>query len=59
MRWENEERSDNAEDRRGMSASRGVLGGGIGTVIIVLVALYFDVARRRYCRACPRAGHRP
>ncbi len=43
MRWENEKRSDNVEDRRGMSASRGLVGGGIGTIVIVLVALFFGV----------------
>ncbi|HOI96856.1 MAG TPA: neutral zinc metallopeptidase [Syntrophobacter fumaroxidans] len=43
MRWEDEERSENVEDRRGIPASRGFVGGGIGTVIIVLVALYFGI----------------
>ena len=43
MRWQDEERSDNVEDRRGMPVSRGMMGGGIGTVILVLVALYFGI----------------
>ncbi|HET6490177.1 MAG TPA: neutral zinc metallopeptidase [Syntrophales bacterium] len=43
MRWEDEERSGNVEDRRGMPVSRGIVGGGIGTVILVLVALYFGI----------------
>ena len=43
MRWENGRRSDNVEDRRGMRVSRGKMGGGIGTLILVLVALYFGV----------------
>ncbi len=43
MRWEDGRRSDNVEDRRGMGVSRGMLGGGIGTVIIVLIALFFGV----------------
>jgi uncharacterized protein len=43
MRWEDEQRSDNVEDRRGMPVSRGMVGGGIGTVILVLVALYFGI----------------
>ena len=43
MRWEDEEKSGNVEDRRGMPVSRGVVGGGIGTVILVLVALYFGI----------------
>ena len=43
MRWEDDRRSDNVEDRRGMSVSRGVIGGGIGTVVLVLLALYFGI----------------
>ena len=43
MRWEQGRRSENVEDRRGMRVSRGVAGGGIGTIILVLVALYFGV----------------
>jgi predicted metalloprotease len=35
--------SDNVEDRRGSSGTRRVVGGGIGTVILVLVAMYFGV----------------
>jgi len=43
MRWKDRERSTNVEDRRGMPAKRGIIGGGIGTVILVLVGLYFGV----------------
>lgn len=43
MRWEDKEESENVEDRRGMPVSRKVMGGGIGTVILVLVALYFGI----------------
>jgi uncharacterized protein len=43
MRWEDEQRSDNVEDRRGTLVSRGMVGGGIGTVVLVLVALYFGI----------------
>jgi len=43
MRWEDEKESENVEDRRGMPVSRKMLGGGIGTVILVLVALYFGI----------------
>ena len=37
MRWQNERRSDNVEDRRGISAGQVAIGGGIGTILIVLV----------------------
>jgi predicted metalloprotease len=43
MRWKDGRRSENVEDRRGVRVSRGVVGGGIGTIILVLVALYFGV----------------
>jgi predicted metalloprotease len=43
MRWERGRRSDNVEDRRGIRVSRGVAGGGIGALLLVLVALYFGV----------------
>ncbi len=44
MRWKTGRRSQNVEDRRGMRVSRrGLAGGGIGTVVIVLVALYLGV----------------
>ena len=43
MRWEGGRKSDNVEDRRGVRMSRGVAGGGIGALLLVLVALYFGV----------------
>ena len=36
MRWEDERRSENVEDRRGMRPGRAV-GGGIGTIVVVLI----------------------
>jgi uncharacterized protein len=43
MRWESGRRSENVEDRRGFHVSRRAAGGGIGTIVLVLVALYFGV----------------
>jgi len=43
MRWRGGRRSSNIEDRRGASAGKGILGGGIGTIVIILVAMYFGV----------------
>ena len=43
MRWKDREGSKNVEDRRGMPAKRGIIGGGIGTVLLVLVGLYFGI----------------
>lgn len=44
MRWESGRRSDNIEDRRGTRlGGKGLLGGGIGTVVIALIALFMGV----------------
>lgn len=44
MRWEGDRESDNVEDRRGLSlGGRGFALGGIGTVVVTLIALYFGV----------------
>ena len=43
MRWRGGRRSSNIEDRRGARAPRGVLGGGIGTIVLILAALYFGI----------------
>jgi len=40
MRWQGRRQSSNVEDRRGISAKKGMVGGGLGTIIIVL-AIYF------------------
>lgn len=46
MRWEGGRRSDNVEDRRGMPVGRGVAGGGIGVVVIALIAMFFGIDPR-------------
>ncbi|MCG8425740.1 MAG: neutral zinc metallopeptidase [Chromatiales bacterium] len=43
MRWKTGRRSRNVEDRRGTRVTRGVKGGGIGTIVLVLAALYFGI----------------
>ncbi|HVQ74514.1 MAG TPA: neutral zinc metallopeptidase [Candidatus Binatia bacterium] len=43
MRWTGGRRSGNVEDRRGIPMSRGVAGGGIGLIVVVLLALFFGV----------------
>ena len=41
MRLDQEDESRNIEDRRGRRVSRGIAGGGIGTLVIILLALFF------------------
>ncbi len=44
MRWEQGRRSDNIEDRRGLRiGGRGLAGGGIGAIVLALVAMYFGI----------------
>lgn len=46
MRWRGERESDNVEDRRGESFSRGAkVGGlsGLGLVAVVLISMFFGV----------------
>jgi predicted metalloprotease len=43
MRWESGRKSENVEDRRGFRVSPRIAGGGIGTLLLVLAALYFGI----------------
>jgi predicted metalloprotease len=43
MRWRGGRRSRNVEDRRGLRLSRGVKGGGLGIVVVAIVAMFFGI----------------
>jgi predicted metalloprotease len=43
MRWRGERESTNIEDRRGMSVGRVAVSGGLGTLVIMILALLFGV----------------
>lgn len=43
MRWTTGRRSNNIEDRRGIRVSRKTAGGGIGIIVVALIAIYFGV----------------
>ena len=47
MRWQNGRRSDNVEDRRGMTPGRMVGGGGVGVIVIALIAMFLGVDPRQ------------
>lgn len=51
MRWENQEESENVEDRRNRGPTLAV--GGIGGLIVVLLALYLGVDPRQFLNAPP------
>jgi predicted metalloprotease len=43
MRWRTGRRSDNIEDRRSIRIPRKAAGGGIGIIVVALIAMYFGV----------------
>ncbi len=59
MKWQSGRRSQNVEDRRGARVSRGVVGGGIGAVVIALVAMLFGVDPGAILPNDPYAGGAP
>ena len=56
MRWESGRRSDNVEDRRGRRVTRGLAGGGVGALILVVVAMLFGVDPRLLLQGVPAGG---
>ena len=46
MRWESGRRSDNVEDRRGLSLGRGAIGGGAGALVIAVIAMLLGIDPR-------------
>jgi len=43
MLWKGGRESTNVEDRSGMRLGRGIVGGGIGSIILVLIGLFFGI----------------
>jgi len=56
MRWGSGRRSDNVEDRRSLRVTRGVAGGGLGTLVLVLIGLYFGVDPSTILNTIPTGG---
>ena len=59
MRWERGRRSDNIEDRRGMRMSPRVAGGGLGAIVLVLVAMFLGVDPRMLTQMMPTEQNVP
>jgi predicted metalloprotease len=53
MRWRGERQSTNIEDRRGVSAGRVAVGGGLGTLVILVLALIFGINPQRLFEQMP------
>ena len=58
MRWRTGRRSSNVEDRRGMGVPLTV-GGGLGTVVLLLLALFFGVDPSIVLQQDPTATYPP
>ncbi|MBX6742008.1 MAG: neutral zinc metallopeptidase [Acetobacteraceae bacterium] len=59
MRLEGERESRNVEDRRGMGVPIGIAGGGIGTVVLVVLALLLGVDPRVILSGGPEETQQP
>ncbi len=55
MRWRGERQSTNIEDRRGFSAGRVVGGGGLGALLLMVLALVFGVDPRQFMEQAPES----
>jgi len=53
MRWRGERQSSNVEDRRGFSGGKVAVGGGLGTVLIIIIALIFGADPRQLLEQVP------
>jgi len=55
MQWSGQRESGNVEDRRGMSGSRIALGGGLGTLVIFIIALLLGVNPQQLLEQVPNS----
>ena len=56
MRWRGERQSSNIEDRRGMSRGGMAVGGGLGGVVLIVLALLFGADPRQLLEQVPSTG---
>ncbi len=56
MRWRGERQSTNIEDRRGMSRGGMAVGGGLGGIVLIVLALLFGADPRQFLEQVPDAG---
>ena len=53
MLWRGQRQSDNIEDRRGLSGGGIAIGGGLGSVVLIILALIFGADPRRLLQQLP------
>ena len=56
MRWRGERQSENVEDRRGMGRGGMAIGGGLGGIVLVVLALLFGADPRQLLEQLPNQG---
>lgn len=60
MRWRGERESSNIEDRRGLGGGgRVAIGGGLGTLVIVVIALLFGINPQQLFQVLPQDQSQP
>ncbi len=59
MRWRGERQSSNIEDRRGMSRGGMAVGGGLGGIVLIVLALLFGADPRQFLEQVPTSGPGP
>jgi len=59
MRWRGERQSSNIEDRRGMSRGGMAVGGGLGGLVLIVLALLFGADPRQFLEQVPNSGQLP
>ena len=53
MRWRGERQSTNIEDRRGLSGGKIAIGGGLGSIVILILALLFGIDPQQFLEQVP------
>jgi predicted metalloprotease len=53
MRWRGERQSSNVEDQRGLSGGKVAVGGGLGTLLVIIIALLFGADPRQLLEQVP------
>jgi predicted metalloprotease len=54
MRWRDRRQSENVEDRRGMSRGKVAVGGGLGTILLLILVLLFGGDPRQLLEQLPQ-----
>jgi predicted metalloprotease len=59
MLWRNRRQSENIDDRRGLSGGRVAIGGGLGTIILVIIVVLLGGDPRQFLQQLPQEQTQP